>query len=135
MATAALEDDPWLGCDQFSPAFRDDPHPMLHALRAKAPVHLTPVGIWRLTRYADVYRLLHQVPAGVRTTDGHLPGIDELTAGPRLFMLQRTRRRTRGSAGSSAARSRRAPSRGSGPASSGSSRSASTGWRRAARWT
>ena len=88
MATAALEDDPWLGCDQFSPAFRDDPHAMLHALRAKAPVHLTPVGIWRLTRYADVYRLLHQVPAGVRTTDGHLPGIDELTAGPRLFMLQ-----------------------------------------------
>src|SRR5437867_12459529 len=47
-----------------------------------------PVGIWRLTRYADVNRLLHDVPAGVRTTDGVLPGVDESLTGQRLFMLQ-----------------------------------------------
>src|SRR3989475_3906803 len=81
-------DDPWLGCNPFDPAFRDDPYPSLARLRALDPVNEMPVGIWRLTRYADVNRLLHDVPAGVRTTDGILPGVDESLTGQRLFMLQ-----------------------------------------------
>jgi cytochrome P450 len=81
-------DDPWLGCAPFDPAFRDDPYPRLARLRELDPVNETPVGIWRLSRYADVNRLLHEVPAGVRTTDGELPGIDESLTGQRLFMLQ-----------------------------------------------
>src|SRR5437870_10294965 len=81
-------DDPWLGCNPFDPAFRDDPYPSLARLRALDPVNEMPVGIWRLTRYADVNRLLHDVPAGVRTTDGVLPGVDESLTGQRLFMLQ-----------------------------------------------
>ena len=81
-------DDPWAGCNPFTPEFRDDPYPSLHRLRARDPVNETPVGIWRLTRYADVSRLLYEVPAGVRTTDGLLPGVDETTSPPRLFMLQ-----------------------------------------------
>src|SRR5439155_716268 len=72
----------------FDPAFRDDPYPSLARLRAIDPVNEMPVGIWRLTRYADVNRLLHDVPAGVRTTDGVLPGVDESLTGQRLFMLQ-----------------------------------------------
>jgi len=80
--------DPWLGCNPFDPTFRDDPYPSLHRLRALDPVNETPAGIWRLTRYADVNRLLHDVPAGVRTTDGTLPGVDESLTGQRLFMLQ-----------------------------------------------
>ena len=86
--TALPADDPWLGCNPFDPAFRDDPYPSLARLRALDPVNEMPVGIWRLTRYADVNRLLHEVPAGVRTTDGVLPGVDESLTGQRLFMLQ-----------------------------------------------
>src|SRR5438552_8648313 len=81
-------DDPWLGCNPSDPAFRDDPYPSLARLREIDPVNEMPVGIWRLTRYADVNRLLHDVPAGVRTTDGVLPGVDESLTGQRLFMLQ-----------------------------------------------
>src|SRR5438094_1039085 len=86
--TALPADDPWVGCNPFDPAFRDDPYPSLARLRALDPVNEMPVGIWRLTRYADVNRLLHDVPAGVRTTDGVLPGVDESLTGQRLFMLQ-----------------------------------------------
>jgi cytochrome P450 len=85
---APADDDPWAGCNPSDPAFRDDPYPALHRLRARDPVNETPVGLWRLTRYADVNRLLHEVPAGVRTTDGTLPGVDESLTGQRLFMLQ-----------------------------------------------
>ena len=83
-----MNDDPWYGCNPFTPEFRDDPYPSLHHLRRVDPVNETPVGLWRLTRYADVNRLLHDVPAGVRTTEGELPGVDESLSGQRLFMLQ-----------------------------------------------
>lgn len=81
-------EDPWFGCNLFDPAVRDDPYPALASLREHHPVSDTPVGIWRLTRYADVNRLLYDVPAGVRTTGGELPGVDEAVTGPRVFMLQ-----------------------------------------------
>ena len=43
----------------FLPAFRDDPHPVYHRLRAEDPVHFSPtVGVWVLTRYADVMAAL-----------------------------------------------------------------------------
>jgi len=87
-ATTTLADDPWGGCNPLDPAFRDDPYPGLARLRERDPVNLTPIGIWRLTRYADVTRLLHDVPAGVRTTDGILPGVDESLNNQRRFMLQ-----------------------------------------------
>src|SRR5438876_11395109 len=81
-------DDPWRGCNPLDPAFRDDPYPGLRRLREVDPVNLTPIGFWRLTRYADVTRLLYDVPAGTRTTDGELPGVDESLSGQRQFMLQ-----------------------------------------------
>jgi cytochrome P450 len=84
----SVEDDGWAGANPFDAAFRNDPHPALRRLRERDPVNETPVGIWRLTRYADVDRLLHQVPCGVRTTDGVLPGVDEALDGQRRFMLQ-----------------------------------------------
>jgi cytochrome P450 len=80
--------DPWTGVDPFDPAVRDDPYPFFARLREIDPVNETPIGVWRLTRYVDVERLLHEVPAGVRTTTGQLVGVDEAQAGPRLFMLQ-----------------------------------------------
>jgi len=84
----SLPDDPWKGCSPFDPEFRDDPYPRLRLLREADPVNETPAGIWRLLRYADVQRLLGEVPCGVRTTDGILPGVDERLEGQRNFMLQ-----------------------------------------------
>src|SRR5437879_9786675 len=81
-------EDPWRGCNPLDPAFRDDPYPSLRRLREVEPVNLTPIGFWRLTRYADVARLLYDVPAGTRKTDGELPGVDESLSGQRQFMLQ-----------------------------------------------
>jgi cytochrome P450 len=85
---SAVDEDPWKGANPLDPAFRDDPYPALRHLREVDPVNQTPIGIWRLTRYADVSRLLHDVPAGVRTTDGVLPMFEETADSQRLFMLQ-----------------------------------------------
>jgi len=85
--TASVADDPWYGCNPLDPAFRDDPYPGLHRLRELDPVNETPIGIWRLTRYADAVRLLRDVRCGVRTTDGRRPWVDESDGRERLFML------------------------------------------------
>ncbi len=80
-------DDPWKGCNPMDPGFRDDPYPSLKRLREREPVNLTPVGIWRLMRHADVQKLLTDVKCGVRTTEGRLYGADdELSDG--IFMLR-----------------------------------------------
>jgi cytochrome P450 len=84
---AGAAKDPWCGCNPLDPAFRDDPYPALHHLRAVDPVNETPIGVWRLSRYADVVRLLREVRCGVRTTAGVLPGVDESEI-PRTFMLE-----------------------------------------------
>ncbi|MFM7735595.1 MAG: cytochrome P450 [Alphaproteobacteria bacterium] len=66
--------DPWLGANPFDPAFRDDPYPALARLRAIDPVNETPIGLFRLTRYDDVVRMLKEVPSGVRMADGTIFG-------------------------------------------------------------
>ena len=84
------EDDPWHGCNPTEESYRNDPYPSLRHLRETAPVSSTPIGVWRLTRYADVVRLLREAPSGVRTTGGELPFVDESSGGtgPSRFMLQ-----------------------------------------------
>jgi cytochrome P450 len=87
--TAPADGDAWHGANPIDPAFRADPHPFLKHLREVDPVNQTPVGIWRLSRYADCVRLLTQVPTGVRLANGNLPGQDLLPGGgPGEFMLQ-----------------------------------------------
>ncbi len=87
---AAGSDAPgWHG---FEPPLRgtplyDDPFPAVHHLRTVAPVHETPLGAWRLSRYADCVRLLREVRCGVRRRDGTLPRRSE-AQGPGEFMLQ-----------------------------------------------
>ncbi len=89
MGEPTASSDVWHGANPLDPAFRDDPHPALARLRSEAPVFRTPFGIWWLTRHADCVRLLRDVPCGVRTTDGRLPGVDESLPGHnRLFMLE-----------------------------------------------
>lgn len=83
-------EDPWRGWNPVDPAQRDDPHPALARLRSADPVNETPFGLWRLTRYADVVRLLRDVPSGVRLSDGTLFGQPASTAPlrPDDFMLR-----------------------------------------------
>jgi cytochrome P450 len=82
----------WHGVNFVDPdqrdAFRDDPHTLLKHLREADPVNLTPLGVWRISRYDDVLRLLRDKDAGVRRTDGVLPGSENLPDfGPGEFML------------------------------------------------
>jgi len=88
---APATDDPWVGANPLDPAFRADPHPFLARLRSLDPVNQTPIGVWRLTRYADVERLLRDVPTGVRMSDGNQMSPNPVppgAGGPGEFMLQ-----------------------------------------------
>jgi cytochrome P450 len=67
----------WHGADPENPDYLDDPYPYYERMRAEAPVSVTPMGNWRLTRYEDVLRLLRLQGAGMRQTDGKLPGQTE----------------------------------------------------------
>ena len=68
---AAESADPWHGWNPFDPEYdRERLYEHLHRLRESDPVNETPVGLWRLTRYDDVVRLLREVPAGMRRSDG-----------------------------------------------------------------
>ena len=64
----------WHGADPSDPAYLDDPYPIYRRLREQHPVSLTPEGVWRLTRYDDCLRMLRATGAGMRRTDGRLPG-------------------------------------------------------------
>lgn len=73
-AAAAVDEtwktDPWLGVFPPTLAQQPDPYLLLRRIREFDPVNATPFGIWRLTRYDDVVRMLREVPAGVRFADG-----------------------------------------------------------------
>jgi cytochrome P450 len=83
-------DDPWLGVNPLDQQFRADPYPLLKRLRDYDPVNETPIGVFRLTRYDDVIRMLKEVPSGVRMADGTVFGGAglRLPGGPSEFILQ-----------------------------------------------
>lgn len=87
-AREAWRDDPWLGANPLDPAFRDDPYPALARLRLHDPVNETPIGMFRLTRYDDVVRMLKEVPSGVRMADGTIFGEVPVDGGPSEFVLR-----------------------------------------------
>ncbi len=92
MSEATAPEAAWHGMNFLDPeqreAFRDDPYTPLAHLRETDPINLTPLGVWRVSRYDDVLRLLREKGAGVRTTDGLLPGSEHLFEfGPQEFML------------------------------------------------
>lgn len=81
--------DPWLGVFPPLLARETDPYTPLRRLREFDPVNETPFGIWRLTRYDDIVRMLREVPSGVRFEDGtsfggQAPGLSL----PGRFILQ-----------------------------------------------
>ena len=65
----------------------EDPYTGFKQLRETQPVNLTPDGGWRLSGYHDVQLLLRSTSAGMRLTNGMIPGQDESVAGAGLFML------------------------------------------------
>lgn len=65
----------------------EDPYSGYRTLRETQPVNLTPEGNWRLTRYEDVRRLLRSPGAGMRQTNGLLPGQEVEEPGRGQFML------------------------------------------------
>ena len=87
-ADTSWKSDPWLGVNPIDPAFRADPYPFLKRLREYDPVNETPIGLFRLTRYDDVIRMLKEVPSGVRMADGSVFGAVPLSGGPGQFILQ-----------------------------------------------
>jgi len=89
VATPARPEQSWHGADPGDPAYLDDPYPTYVKLRESHPVSLTPDGVWRLTRYDDCLRMLRFSGAGMRQTDGTLPGQsqDEAEAERGRFML------------------------------------------------
>jgi hypothetical protein len=83
------QNDPWLGVNPADAAFRAAPYPYLKRLRDYDPVNETPIGLFRLTRYRDVVRMLKEVPSGVRMADGSIFGGDPtLAGGPSKFILR-----------------------------------------------
>jgi cytochrome P450 len=88
-ADTSWRSDPWLGANPADPAFRADPYPYLRRLREYDPVNETPLGVFRLTRYRDVVRMVKEVPSGVRMADGSIFGGDPtLAGGPSRFILR-----------------------------------------------
>ena len=76
----------WYGSEQIDGQI-EDPYSGFKELRETQPVNLTPDGGWRLSRYADVQHLLRGARAGMRLTNGLIPGQDESVPGAGLFML------------------------------------------------
>lgn len=80
----------WHGADPANASYVDDPYPVYQQLREDHPVSLTPDGVWRVTRYDDCLRMIRFTGAGMRLTNGRMPGqTDEEAAaeGQGQFML------------------------------------------------
>ncbi|MEC9247700.1 MAG: cytochrome P450 [Pseudomonadota bacterium] len=73
-----LTDSDWLGSNPLSPQFRADPYPGLRSLREKDPVNLTPIGVWRLTKYDDINQVFKNFPVAQTLADGSSPNFDPL---------------------------------------------------------
>jgi cytochrome P450 len=81
----------------FLPRYRDEPHALLHRLRAEEPVHFSALAdVWFLTRYADVQAALTDdahFTADARHWDQHerhfrRPGPDDMAGVYSRWMLQ-----------------------------------------------
>lgn len=63
----------WYGVNPYQDDLKTDPHERYRHLRETAPVNLTPDGNWRLSRYADIQKLLKNSNVGMRHLDGLIP--------------------------------------------------------------
>jgi cytochrome P450 len=83
--------DPWKGFHLFESRRESQPdlYTIVNRIRETDPVWRTPVGVWVLSRYADVERLLKHTATGLRTRSGMMATMRPRPAGhPRdAFML------------------------------------------------
>lgn len=80
----------WFGADPGDREYIDNPYPAYRHLRAVAPVHRTPVGMWRIALYDHVNDVLRDPRAGMRLKGGGMPPMFSSGTGserPRRFML------------------------------------------------
>jgi len=75
--TVDLANDPWKGFNPFQGRreFTQDLYTIVNRIRDTEPVWRTPIGVWMVSRYADVERLLKHTAAGVRTRAGFQPAM------------------------------------------------------------
>jgi cytochrome P450 len=78
----------WYGADPTTMDLKSNPHPLYRQLREQVPVNLTPDGRWRLTRYADIQKLLKQSKVGMRHLNGLLPDHNREETEASQFMLR-----------------------------------------------
>ena len=78
----------WYGANPLESDLKTDPHTPFRHLREQAPVNLTPDGRWRLSRYADIQKLLKHSKVGMRTLDGLLPDNNREQSDNSKFMLR-----------------------------------------------
>ena len=75
---STLPDEAWGGSNPLSIKFRDNPYPGLKTLQENDPVNLTPLGVWRLTKYDDIAKVMKTAPVAMTLTDGGSPSFDPL---------------------------------------------------------
>jgi cytochrome P450 len=78
----------WYGVNPLTDDLKTDPHARFAYLRETAPVNLTPDGRWRLSRYADIQRLLKHSNVGMRHRNGLLPDHNREESENSKFMLR-----------------------------------------------
>lgn len=78
----------WYGADPYTVDLKPDPHDLFKQLREQAPVNLTPDGRWRLSRYADIQKLLKSSKVGMRHLDGLIPDHTREETDGSKFMLR-----------------------------------------------
>jgi cytochrome P450 len=73
--TAPTNDESYLPpmLNPFEPGFFDNPYVQYQAVREQDPVHLSPIGVWALFRYEDVYRVLRDPHLSVEERHANLP--------------------------------------------------------------
>jgi hypothetical protein len=69
--------DPWKGFNPFESRKEsaEDLYTIVNRIRESDPVWRTPIGIFIISRYADVERLLKHTACGVRTRAGTMPSL------------------------------------------------------------
>lgn len=90
-ANSAKSDQPvagWYGVDPTRMNLKPDPHALYKHLREVQPVNLTPLGDWRLSKYADIQALLKHSRSGMRNLDGLIPEETREESDASKFMLR-----------------------------------------------
>ena len=61
----AVTDDEPVFFNPLEPGYAENPYPQLAILREREPVHHSPLGIWVLFRYDDVFTVLRDASMSV----------------------------------------------------------------------